>query len=120
MPEENWWTALFAAVDGKNTAAFLKFLAPDAEFRFANAPPVFGHAAVGESVEAFFGAIGSSAHTLGRTWQDEDSAVCEGTVTYTRLDGSELTVPFANVFFMRGGLIARYLIFIDQGDLFTA
>ena len=50
MPEENWWTALFAAVDGKNTAAFLKFLTPDAEFRFANAPPAFGHAAVGESV----------------------------------------------------------------------
>jgi ketosteroid isomerase-like protein len=120
MPEVNWWKALFAAVDGKNTSAFLKFLTPDAEFRFANAPAAFGHAAVGESVEGFFGAIGSSAHTLNRTWQDEDSAICEGTVTYTRLDGSELTVPFANVFYMRDGLIARYLIFIDQGDLFAA
>ena len=119
MPEANWWKALFEAVDSKNTAAFLEYLTPDAEFRFANAPSALGHAAIGESVDGFFAAIGSSAHTVNRTWQDDDSAVCEGEVTYTRLDGSKLTVPFANVFYLRDGLIARYLIFIDQGELFA-
>jgi ketosteroid isomerase-like protein len=118
MPVASWWTSLFEVVDTKNTEAFLDLLTPDAEFRFANARSACGRAAIGESVGGFFQAIGSSAHTVNRTWQDNDSAVCEGEVTYTRLDGSTLTVPFANVFYLRNGLIARYLIFADVSELF--
>ena len=120
MPAASWWTSLFDAVDTKNTEAFLDLLTPDAEFRFANSPSARGRAAIGESVGGFFQAIGSSAHTVNRTWQENDSAVCEGEVTYTRLDGSTLTVPFANVFYLHDGLIARYLIFADIGELFPA
>jgi ketosteroid isomerase-like protein len=120
MPDATWWKSLFEAIDSKNTSAFLGFLTPDAEFRFANAPAAQGHAAIGQSVDGFFAAIGSSAHTANRTWQDGETAVCEGQVTYTRLDGSTLTVPFANVFYLREGLIARYLIYVDLGALFAA
>jgi hypothetical protein len=45
--------------------------------------------------------------------------VCEGLVTYTRLDGSQVIVPFVNVFYLRGDKIARYLIYIDNGPLFA-
>ena len=71
-------------------------------------------------VAAFFGMIGGSRHELQRTWNDGDTRACEGFVTYTRLDGSKLRVPFANVFYMRDDKIARYLIFIDNGALFAS
>jgi hypothetical protein len=55
---------------------------------------------------------------LTRHWLGETSAVGEGIVTYTRLDGTTLTLPFVNVFDLRGGKVARYLIYIDNRELF--
>jgi len=45
--------------------------------------------------------------------------VCEGEVTYTRRDGTKVTVPFANVFELRGPLISIYRIYIDNSPLFA-
>jgi uncharacterized cupin superfamily protein len=70
-------------------------------------------------VRGFWDAIGGSRHRLIRTWQDAETAVCEGEVTYTRKDGSTLTVPFVNVFYLRDGKVARYLIHIDNSGLFS-
>jgi len=119
MPDKTWWQDLFAAIDAKDVPAFLDFLTPDAEFRFANAPAVKGHEAVGAVVRGFLNAIGGSRHRLVRSWQDDETAVCEGEVAYTRHDGSMLTIPFVNVFYMRDGKVARYLIYIDNTALFA-
>jgi hypothetical protein len=116
----DWWQALFAAIDGKHTLEFVSFLTDDAEFRFGNGPAVHGRSAIGAYVDGFFGMIGSSRHELVRAWTDDGSAVCEGKVTYTRLDGSQVTLPFVNVFYLRDGLVARYLIYIDNAPLFAA
>lgn len=121
MPDPHptaWWTSLFDAVDSQDTPRFLGFLTEDAEFRFGNGPAAVGHAAIGAAVTGFFGAIRGSRHRLERTWEDADSAVCAGDVTYTRLDGSTLTLPFVDVFYFRGGRIARYLIYMDVNPLF--
>jgi ketosteroid isomerase-like protein len=120
MPDNHWWKSLLATIDGKRPQEFARFLTDDGEFRFGNQPPVHGQANVAAYVDAFFGMIGSSQHELQRTWQDGDARGCEGFVVYTRLDGSTLRVPFANVFYMRDDKIARYLIFIDNGALFAA
>jgi len=40
-------------------------------------------------------------------------------VTYTRHDGTNLTLPFVNVFAMRGDLIQDYLIYIDATPLYA-
>lgn len=118
MPDRAWWDSLFATIDGKDVPGFLGFLTEDAEFRFANNPPAMGQEAVGAVVSGFLGAIGGSRHRFIHAWEDGSSAVCEGEVTYTRHDGSTLTLPFVNVFYMRGGKVARYLIFIDNSVLF--
>jgi ketosteroid isomerase-like protein len=118
MPDRAWWEGLFNRIDAKDLSGFLAFLTPDAEFRFANNPSAHGHEAIRAAVGGFFGAIGGSRHRFIRAWEDRDSAVCEGEVTYTRHDGSTLTVPFVNVFYMQGGKVARYLIFIDNSALF--
>jgi len=119
MRDEAWWNSLVATIDGKRAQEFAQFLTPDGEFRFGNQPSVHGRDSVAAYVEAFFGMIGGSHHDIERTWRDGDTRVCAGRVTYTRLDGNTVTVPFANVFYMRGEQVARYLIFIDNGPLFA-
>jgi ketosteroid isomerase-like protein len=118
MPDRSWWQSLFERIDAKDVQGFLGFLTDDAEFRFANHPPVTGREAVGGFVGGFFGAIGGSRHRFVHAWEDAATAACEGEVTYTRHDGSTLTVPFVNVFYMRDGKVARYLIYIDNSTLF--
>ena len=106
-------------VPGGAAQDFAQFLTPDGEFRFGNQPAVHGRADVAAYVAGFFGMIGGSRHEMLRTWEADDSTVCEGLVTYTRLDGAQVTIPFANVFYLRGDKVARYLIFIDNAPLFA-
>ena len=119
MRSPDWWARLFAAIDGKHTTDFLGFLTRDAEFRFANVPGAHGHVAIAAAVDAFFASIAGSRHTLLRTWQDSTSAVCQGEVEYTRLDGARLTLPFVNVFEMEGERVRRYLVYIDVGPVYA-
>ena len=119
MASEQWWTDLFATIDGKQASRFASYLSEDGEFRFGSTPAVHGRANVAAYVDAFFGMIGGSKHELVRTWQGADTLVAEGLVTYTRLDLSQVTLPFVNVFDMRGDEIARYLIYIDNAPLFA-
>ncbi len=120
MSDQLWWNSLMATIDGQRPQEFAQFLTDDGEFRFGNQPSVHGRANVAAYVDVFFGMIGGSQHELRRTWRDDETRACEGNVTYTRRDGTTVTVPFANVFYMRGDKIARYLIFIDNGPLFAA
>ena len=119
MPTLNWWNELLASIDAKDTRTFVSYLAPDGEFVFGNAPAAVGHAAVSAAVSGFFGMIARSEHRLLTTWEGPDSAACEGTVTYTRLDGSTVTLPFVDVFHFRGSQIARYQIYMDVNPLFA-
>ena len=110
---------LFGAIDAQDGAAFVGYLTDDAVFRFGSAPPVRGRAAVQAAVDGFFGTITGLSHTIHRTLRDADTLVCEGEVTYTRHDGSRITIPFANVFEYDGDLIAKYTIYIDIAPLYA-
>lgn len=110
---------LFESIDAMDMRRFLGFLAADATFRFGSAPPVQGHAAIREAVEGFFASIAALKHNLKRRFGDGTAAVYEGEVAYTRHDGSAITLPFANVFEVDGGLISRYRIYIDIGPLYA-
>jgi limonene-1,2-epoxide hydrolase len=110
---------LFVSIDAMDTEGFLGSIAPDAEFRFASAPPVQGQAAIREAVDGFFASIAALSHDLQRWLADGDSVVCEGEVTYTRHDGSSITLPFCNVFEIDDGLISLYRIYIDVAPLYA-
>ncbi len=110
---------LFAAIDAKDSAAFVGFLTDDAVFRFGSAPPAEGRAAIRKAVEDFFGTIAGLSHSIELTLRDGNTLVCEGTVTYTRHDGSRITLPFVDVFEYRGDLIARYKIYMDIAPLYA-
>jgi ketosteroid isomerase-like protein len=115
-----WWEQLFLTIDSADAAGFVRFLTPDAQFRFGNAAQEVGSAAIAAAVTGFFAAIKSSRHKLLKSWGDNGTAGCEGEVTYTRHDGSIVTFPFANVFQLRGGKISSYHIYIDSSTLFSA
>ena len=121
VPVGSWaWTAsLLARVDAKDSAGFVSFLAPAANFRFANQPAARGHDAIAATVAGFFAAVKGLRHEILRTWSVPDHAICEGRVTYIRHDGSQVTLPFVNVLELRGDLIADYRVYIDATPLFA-
>ena len=110
---------LFRAIDARDATAFVGFLTDDAVFRFGSAPAVTGREAIRAAVEDFFDSIADLSHAIHNTLRDGDTLVCEGIVTYTRLDGSRIAIPFANVFEYAGDLVAEYKIYIDIAPLYA-
>ena len=114
-----WWKRLCATIDAKDTRGFLSHLAEHCEFRFANGPSVIGHGPIGAAVDAFWASIRASEHHVSDCWEGDDSAVCEGTCTYTRHDGSTITLPFVDVLHFRGEQAAKYCIYMDVTPLYA-
>jgi limonene-1,2-epoxide hydrolase len=110
--------SLFAAIDAKNTDAFLAFLTRDALFRFGSAPAMHGHDAIRAGVDQFFASIAGSSHAINNVLGKDATLVCEGEVTYRRHDGTQLTLPFTDVFELDGPLIAQYKIYLDIAPLY--
>ena len=111
---------LFVSIDAMDTEGFLGFIAHDGEFRFGSSPPVHGHAGIRAAVEGFFSSFAALRHQLQRVVADGNAVVCEGEVTYTRHDGSAITLPFCNVFETKDGLISLYRVYIDVAPLYAA
>ena len=110
---------VFAAIDRKDTTAFVGFLTDDAVFRFGSAPPVQGREAITAAIDGFFGTITGLSHTLAKVVTDGSTQFIEGEVTYTRLDGTEITLPFADVFEYSGQRIRHYKIYMDISPLYA-
>lgn len=111
---------LTAAIDAKDTEAFLSYLKQDAVFRFGSAPAVTGHEAIRAAVNGFFESIAGSQHKLFNIIAQDRTLVCEGEVSYERLDGNAITLPFTNVFEVDSGdLIDQYKIYIDIAPLYA-
>jgi ketosteroid isomerase-like protein len=117
---DEWTRDLFRCVDAKDSDGWLEFLAADARFRFGNAPAVQGKDAIREAVSAFFASISELRHELVEIWNHADAVICRGDVIYTRLDGSTLIAPFANVLKLQDNLIRDYLIYADVSDLYSS
>jgi ketosteroid isomerase-like protein len=115
----DWIAALFAAIDRKDAEAFAEFVTEDARFVFGNLPAVEGRGAIRAFVAGFFDSIRAVSHHVPDAWQAGNKVVCRGEVSYTRHDGSRLTVPFANVFLMAGDKVCDYRIYMDASALYS-
>ena len=109
---------LFASIDAMDTEGFLGFISDDATFRFGSSPAASGREEIRAAVEQFFASFAALRHDLHQVISDGGAVACEGEVTYTRHDGSTITLPFANVLKVDGDLISRYRVYIDIGPLF--
>lgn len=117
---EMWCRRLFEAIDARRSREFAGFLTPDARFRFGNAPPVEGAAAIVQSVEHFFASVASVSHRVLELWETRGHLICRGEVRYLRLDGRSVEAPFCNIFTMRGEKISSYEIYLDPTPLSAA
>lgn len=118
MTQTSWINDLFQAIDNRNSDLFLSYLADEVFFCFGNAEPVHGKNNVGNVIKGFFESISGIQHDITESWSLENKTVCHGFVTYTRQDGSSLTVPFATIFYMQDNKIREYLIFVDISRLY--
>lgn len=114
---KDWMKQLFTAIDRKDADGFVSFLTEDACFRFANAPAICNRADIQKAVAQFLSSVKSLRHSVIDVWQQDNTVICEGEVTYTRHNGSELIIPFVDIFRMKGELIADYRIFMDVSSL---
>jgi uncharacterized protein (TIGR02246 family) len=119
MTTPAWLTTLFQALDTFDADTFASFLTDDAVFVFGNSEPVQSKEAIREVVAHFFTSIRAIRHDLIETWTLPETVICQGTVTDTRHTGTQLCVPFANIFKMKKGLIQDYLIYVDNSQLYT-
>ena len=71
-------------------------------------------------MDGFFATIAGCAHSIARTVCEGGTLFCEGEVTYRRHDGTEITLPFTDVFEYDDDLIDAYKIYIDIGPLYAA
>ncbi len=120
MAAPAWITKLFADIDRKDADAFAGVFTADGAFQFGNVPAVAGRDAVREAVAGFFGSIAALRHELADVWEVPGAVVIVGRVTYTRHDGSQLSVPFADVLRLRDGKVSHYQIYIDTSLLYQA
>ena len=119
MSLPGWLEKLFTTIDAKDAAAFVDFLTEDAVFRFGNGAPSRGRDEVRAAVAHFFAGVKSLKHSIHESWTVSDAVVMHGAVTYTRHDGSRLSVPFANIFKLEGTRVREYLVFADISQLWS-
>ena len=109
---------LFRSIDEKDLQGFVSLLAQDCVFRFGNQPAVAGVNAIEDYVAGFFESIAALSHEIMGSWDIPGGLVCHGQVSYTRQDGSILSVPFANILELSPAGITDYRIFADTSQLY--
>lgn len=111
---------LFASIDRMDTESFVSFLTEDCTFRFGSAPEAVGRDAIAAAVGGFFASISGLSHSIERVVNTDECIAVEGSVTYTRHDGSEIALPFCDIFEAESGLISVYRIYMDIAPLFAS
>lgn len=112
---------VFAAVDAMKADALVELFAEDGRFVFGNNDPLHGHTAIAAGLEGFFASIQGLRHELVHEWNVQADTIVESRVTYTRLDGSTVTVPGVSIWHLGDdGLITDYRVFVDLAPLYAA
>lgn len=117
---EQFFNDLLDEVDAERAIGFALNFTEDGAFTWGNFPTLIGRTAITEFTQSFFSQISSVKHQLDNYWRQGDQhAMTNGRVTFTRLDGSEVTVSFATVslFTPDGTLLADYQVYLDSSPL---
>jgi len=111
--------AIFADIDAFDPDKFVAHLTPEATFRFANADPVTGRAAVKEAVAGFFSSIAGLTHHILNVYEVGDIVIAQIDVEYRRQDGKSVTVPNADILVFDGDLVRDWQIYIDVTPVYA-
>jgi hypothetical protein len=110
---------LLADIDSMDGRRFASNLSAGCVLRYANNPEVRGREAIAEAIDAFYGTIGGLRHRPLNEWDVGDTTILQFEVTYTRLDGGEVTVPAVSIIRSGGELIDEYRIYVDLAPVYA-
>ena len=110
---------LFAAIDRMDAEGFAAYFTPTAEWKFGNADPITGRDAIATTAQSVFNVLTRISHALTQTYQTPDGFITCGDVTYHRIDGKVLIIPFAGFFTVVDSQVTRYQTFMDGSPLFA-
>lgn len=114
-----WVIELFQDVDAMDRDRIGPWLSADYEARFGNNPPSVGKEAALNNSARFWQTIRAMRHEVEDVLIDGNRAVSLAIVTYTRLDGSEVSMPVATAVRRSGEReIDRLWIYTDLAPLF--
>jgi ketosteroid isomerase-like protein len=117
MPEA---TTFFHAVDTKDLDVLKSMFTADSRFVFANQEPLLGIDAILAGNAAFFSMVQGLKHELLRVWVVDATTIAETAVTYTRLDGEDVTLPAVTIWDIdAAGLITELRVSVDTTPVFT-
>ena len=111
--------AIFADIDALDPDKFVARLTPDVTFRFGNADPVTGRAAVKEAVTGFFSTIDGMTHHILNVYTSGETSIARIDVEYLRKDGKSVTVPNADILLFDGDLVSDWQIYIDVAPVYA-
>jgi ketosteroid isomerase-like protein len=111
--------SVFADIDAFDPDRFVAHLTPEVRFRFANADPVTGRAAVKDAVAGFFATIDGLTHHIRNIWGFGDTVIVQIDVEYRRKDGKTVTVPNADILIYDGDLVRDWQIYIDVAPVYA-
>ncbi len=117
MTENEFIWSLYETVDQKNTQRLSNFLGETVRFRLGNHPAVSGKKDVMDANETFFKSIDSMSHHIDGFWSVGNTLICNGSVDYTRLDGTSYSAAFATILEIEQGKITDYLVYADLSGL---
>ena len=119
--DEDWMSAFFRDADTLVVEKLISWFAETIEVRFGNAPPIHGTTAAEQAFRQFYGTLSGMRHRSEVLVSSGDLAAQMAVVTYTRRDGSEVSMPVASHLRRVGSRkIDRLWIFIDMAPLFGA
>lgn len=117
---QEWVREYFATVDTLNADNIIVNFGEDGRFRFGNTEPAIGKEAIRDALIKFFSAIKAMHHENVGLWLGDKSAVFEAEVTYTRQDGTTVTLPCASILRFRGNFIYDFRMVMDATPVFAA
>lgn len=111
---------VFAAIDSFDPENFVAHLTDDVVFRFGNADPQVGNAAVKDGVSGFFSTISGLTHHILDVWDvGSDTTVVRVEVEYRRQDGETVYTPNIDVLKWRGDKVYDWQIVIDIAPVYA-
>ena len=117
--DDDWTGAFFRDADTLVVETLISWFAETIEVRFGNAPPIHGRTAAEQAFREFYSSLSGMRHRREVLVSSGDLAAQMAVVTYTRRDGSEVSMPVASHLRRVGGQkIDRLWIFIDLAPLF--
>lgn len=114
----DWLRAVYDRADALDAEGYARFFEEDGTFTLANNPPMRGRGEIEAGLTQFFGTIAGMRHEFARAYKIGDTEIMEAAVTYTRKDGTQITLPGMTICARSQGRIRESRAYIDIAPLF--